>query len=216
MLNKLKAIFLTGILVLAPITLTGYILVFLFRFFDGLMRNSVMHFLHKYIGLSPDTGSIPGAGILAVLILVIITGIIARNYFGKKFISLGDYLLTHIPLANRIYIAIRQISEAIFTEKRELFEKAVLFEYPRKGIYSIGFFTQDTRGPIQEALDQDVISVFLPTTPNPTSGYLLFIPKDHVMDLDMSVEDALKLVISAGSIDIKNHLRKNAVKKKQN
>ncbi|MCD6115937.1 DUF502 domain-containing protein [bacterium] len=213
MLNKLKAIFLTGILVLAPITLTGYILVFLFRFFDGLMKNSVMRFLYRFTGLSPDTGSIPGVGILAVLILVIITGIIARNYFGKKFISLGDYLLTHIPLANRIYIAIRQISEAIFTEKRELFEKAVLIEYPRKGIYSIGFFTQDTRGPIQDAIEQDVISIFIPTAPNPTSGYLLFIPKDQVMDLDMSVEEALKLVISAGSIDVKNRLHPTGTKK---
>jgi len=212
MLNKLRAIFITGILVLAPITLTGYILVFLFRFFDGLMQNSVMRFLYKLVGLPSDTGSIPGAGILAVLALVIITGVIARNYFGKKLIGLGDYLLTHIPLANRIYIAIRQISEAIFTEKRELFKKAVLVEYPRKGIYSIGFFTQDTRGPIQEALDHDVISVFLPTTPNPTSGYLLFIPKEDVFDLDMSVEDALKLVISAGSIEIKNRMHNKAAK----
>ncbi|RKY75329.1 DUF502 domain-containing protein [candidate division KSB1 bacterium] len=207
MLNKLKAILITGMLVLAPITLTGYILVFLFKFFDGILQNSVMKFLFKFLHLPPDTGSIPGAGILAVLTLLIITGIIARNFFGKKIIGLGEYILTRIPLANRIYIAIRQISEAIFTEKRELFKKAVLIEYPRKGIYSVGFFTQDTRGPIQNAIKEDVISVFIPTTPNPTSGYLLFVPKDQVSELDMSVEDALKLVISAGSIDIKNNLK---------
>jgi len=206
MFNQLKKTLITGILVLAPITLTAYILIVLFRFIDGLLQNSVMVFLYRVLDLPPETPTIPGVGILAVLALLVITGIAARNFIGRKLLNVGDNLLTRIPLANRIYIAIRQISEAIFSEKRELFKQAVLIEYPRKGIYSVGFFTQDTRGTVQEAIPEDVMSVFIPTTPNPTSGYLLFVPKDQVQVLDISVEDALKLVISAGSIDIKNRI----------
>ena len=105
---------------------------------------------------------------------------------------------------NRIYIAIREISEAILSEKREVFKKTVLIEYPRKGLYSIAFFTQDTKGLVQNTLKKDVVSVFVPTTPFPTSGYLLFVPKSDVTEIDMSVEDALKLVISAGAVYIKD------------
>ena len=112
--------------------------------------------------------------------------------------------MTRIPLINRIYIAIREISEAILSEKREVFKKAVLIEYPRKGLFTMAFFTQDTRGPIQDTLKEDVVSVFVPTTPNPTSGYLLFVPKTQVTDLDMSVEDAMKMVISGGSVNLRN------------
>jgi len=105
-----------------------------------------------------------------------------------------------IPIISRIYSTIQQISRAFLSEKREVFKKAVLFEYPRPGTYSIGFFTQDTKGMVQDALDCDVVSVFLPTTPNPTSGFLLFVPKTEIIELDMPVEEALKLVISGGAI----------------
>ena len=101
---------------------------------------------------------------------------------------------------NKIYKAIDQISQAFFSDKREIFKKTVLVEYPRKGMYSIGFYTQDTHGPVQDALPEDVISIFLPSTPNPTTGFLLFVPKKDVITLDLSVEEALKLVISAGAI----------------
>ena len=130
------------------------------------------HVYHRPVDLS-----IPGLGILGLLALLLITGALTRNYLGKRLIALGDAIVRRIPLANRLYKAIREIAEALFSEKRELFKEAVLFEYPRPGLWSIGFFTQNTQGPVQDALDEDVVSVFLPTTPNPTSGYLLFVPK---------------------------------------
>jgi len=204
MLNQIKKSFFAGLLVLTPITLTIYLFILLFQFLDGILRDVVSYVLINQVGLKSLKAPIPGLGLLVLLLLIISVGFFARNYFGKKLFAIGDYIVTHIPLINRIYIAIRQISEAILTEKRELFKKVVLIEYPRKDLYSIGFFTQDTKGKVQETLPTDVVSVFIPTSPNPTSGYLLFVPKKDIIELDMAVEDALKLVISGGSVYLKN------------
>ncbi len=206
MWSKIRKTFFAGILVLAPITLSIYILYFLFNFLDSILNETVTNFIIKRFGEESIITAIPGLGIIFLIALIFITGAIARNYFGRKIIALGDYIVTHIPLLNRIYIAIKEISEAVFSEKRELFKKAVLIEYPRQGCYSIAFFTQDTKGKIQENISEDVVSVIIPTTPNPTSGYLLFVPKKDVQELDMSVEEALKLVISGGSIHLKEKI----------
>ena len=201
---EIRKTLLAGLLIVAPISLTIYILYHLFRFLDGILSEVVTRFLVYQIGIRQlENTHIPGLGILAILALLLIFGTFARNYLGKKMISVGDYIVTRIPLINRIYIAIREISEAILSEKREVFKKAVLIEYPRKGVYSIAFFTQDTKGPVQNVIKQDVVSVFVPTTPNPTWGYLLFVPKSSIQELHMSVEDAMKLIISGGSIHLK-------------
>jgi uncharacterized membrane protein len=213
MLNKLKNAFITGLLILVPIALTIYIFYISFRFFDGILKNFINEFFTDTLGISQTITSFPGLGLLLLILLILFTGIIARNYFGRKLLDLGEFIVTTIPLINRIYIAIREISEAILSEKREVFKKAVLIEYPRKGLYTMAFFTQDTRGPIQDTLEEDVVSVFVPTTPNPTSGYLLFVPKTQVTDLNMSVEDAMKLVISGGSVNLRN--RPGLPRKKQ-
>ena len=199
MIRRLRTYFFTGILVTTPIALTIYIFWKLFKGLDSILID-VINSLITPFGLKPYHGHIPGLGIIVMVILVILAGALARNYVGNKLFKLGDWLVTRIPLISKIYIAIRQLFEAIFSERREVFKQAVLFEYPRKGSYSIGFITQDTRGEIQDRIDEDVYSVFLPTTPNPTSGYLLFIPKKDVTLLDMPIEEALKLIISGGAI----------------
>lgn len=204
MWTEIRKTFVAGLLTLAPITLTIYIFYLLFRLMDGILRNNVSQFLIKQFGPDFIKSPIPGLGLVALILLIFVTGTIARNYIGKKLFSLGDHIVTRIPLINRIYIAIREISEAVLSERREVFKKAVLIEYPRKGLYSIAFFTQDTRGPVQQTIREDIVSVFLPTAPNPTSGYLLFVPKKNITELDMSVEDAMKLVLSAGSIHLKD------------
>lgn len=196
MWKKFKTYFLAGLLVLIPLVLTIFIIWKLFIAIDGLLRGFISDVLER-IGISATSF---GLGFISVVLLILITGMIAKNYFGRKVIKIGENIVTKIPLINRIYIAIQQISNAFFSEKREVFKKAVLIEYPRKGIYSIGFFTQDTKGEVQDRLKQDVVSVFLPTTPNPTSGFLLFVPKTDVTELDMTIEEALKLVISGGAI----------------
>ena len=200
----MRKTFVTGLLVIIPLSLTIFIVIKLFYFFDGIFGQYVSTVLVDNLKMPGVKNPIPGLGLLFLVALVFLAGTIARNYLGSRLLALGDYIVTHIPLMNRIYVAIREISEAFLSEKREVFKKAVLIEYPRKGMYSVGFFTQDTKGPIQDTLEEDVVSVFLPTSPNPTSGYLLFVPKSQVTDLDMPVEDALKLVISAGSVQLKD------------
>jgi uncharacterized membrane protein len=200
--NGLRKTFVAGLLVAVPVALTIFIFIWLFHFFDGFLSGPVTSLL-RAMKIHPSVDPIPGVGLVVLILVVFLTGSLARNYFGGKLLSLGDYIVTQIPLINRIYVAIREISESLLSEKGEVLKKAVLIEYPSEGLYSIAFFTQDTKGAIQDALDEDVVSLFLPTTPNPTTGFLLFVPKNRVMDLDMSVEDALKLVISGGSIRLK-------------
>ncbi|MCK5148557.1 DUF502 domain-containing protein [bacterium] len=202
-LHRMRRTLLAGLLVLAPITLTAYILFKLFGLLDSLLRETVIRFIAIQILNRPDNIDFPGVGILGLIGLLLVTGSLTRNFLGKRILALGDFIVGRIPLANRLYKAIREIAEAILSEKREIFKKAVLFEYPRKGLWSIGFFTQDTTGPVQNALEEDVVSIFLPTTPNPTSGFLLFVPKTSIIELNISVEEAMKLIISGGAL----HLR---------
>ncbi len=191
MLKELRNIFFTGLLVLMPIVVTAYVFYQLFVKIDGLLGGKLVE-LTGY--------RIPGMGVVAVLILILLAGVIARNYIGKKLIQLGEAIVTRIPLINRIYSAVQQLSQAFFSGKRAVFQKAVLIEFPRKGSYAIGFQTSETRGEIQRQTRKELLSIFLPTSPNPTSGYLLFVPKDKVYPLLMTIEDAVKLVISGGSV----------------
>lgn len=207
-LRKLRNYFLAGLAVIVPIALTMFIIWTMFRKLDGLLQGVVNKVLVNWLGLTQIQGPIPGLGFITLIILIIITGMIARNYAGRKIIQVGDSIVARIPLISKIYIAIQQIMQALFSEKSEVFKKAVLIEYPRRGIYSVGFFTQDTKGVIQESIEEDVISVFLPTTPNPTSGFLLFVPKEEVIELDLSVEEALKLVVSGGAVIAKGKKHK--------
>ena len=200
MWKKTKSYFAAGLLVLTPIVLTIFIIWKLFFAIDGLLQGFLNKHLLKWLGFSTSPNNLTGLGFITIILFVLFVGFFTRNYVGKKVLSLSDALVTKIPIINRVYSAIQQISQAFLSEKTEVFKKAILIEYPRKGIYSIGFFTQDTKGEVQDRLETDVVSVFLPTTPNPTSGFLLFVPKKDTIDLDMPVEEALKLVISGGAI----------------
>ncbi len=192
--RRFRNYFVTGMLVLVPISLTVYIINLLFTAIDGILDD----YVYAFFPLGDQ--KIPGLGFIALVILILAVGAAARNYIGKKVIDVGDRVVTRIPIINRIYATIQQISQAFLGEHREVFKKAVLFEYPRKGIYSIGFYTQDTKGVVQDSLPEDVVSIIVITVPNPTSGFLLFVPKDQITELDLPVEEALKLVISGGSI----------------
>lgn len=199
MIKRLRGYSITGILVITPIALTIYIFWRLFNGLDGLLLNT-FNTTADFFGLPSYQGKIPGLGIITMVFVTILTGMAVRNYFGHKLFRAGEFAVTKIPLVSKIYIALRQIFEAMFAEKREVFKEVVLFQYPRQGMYSMGFITQDTRGEIQEKIEEDVYSIFLPTTPNPTSGYLLFIPKKDLIKLSISTEDALKLIISGGVV----------------
>lgn len=191
MIKQVRNIFFTGLLVLTPIVVTAYVFYQLFSKVDGLLGG-------KLVELTGRT--IPGMGFVAVILLILLVGVLARNFIGKKVIQLGEDFVNRIPMINRIYSAVQQLSQAFFSGKRAVFQKAVLIEFPKKGSYCIGFQTSETRGEIQRQTEKELLSIFLPTSPNPTSGYLLFVPKEKVYSLQMTIEEAVKLVISGGSV----------------
>jgi len=191
----------TGFLALAPLVITIFLLWKSFIFLDGLLGKGINLILRDVLGISFfGEHFIPGIGFVALIFLLFIVGFAAHNVFGQWLLKHLKLLMRHVPMVNRIYYAIEQISQAIFSGKREVFKKAVLIEYPRKGIYSIAIMTSEKCGHIQHLLPEDCISVFLPTTPNPTSGFLLYVSKNEITEIDISVEEALKLIISAGTI----------------
>ncbi|UCE19524.1 MAG: DUF502 domain-containing protein [Gemmatimonadota bacterium] len=195
-LKRLRTHFLTGLVVLTPIVVTAYVFWQLFFKIDGLLSGLLTEWgFFDLIGRR-----VPGLGFVTLVLLIIFTGMLTRNFVGKKFIELGDNIMIRIPIFNRIYTAVQQISQAFLTEKRSVFRKAVLVEYPRKGIFAIGFLTSDSKGEVQERTETEMCNVFLPTTPNPTSGFLLLVPKTEITPLDMTIEEALKLVISGGTV----------------
>jgi uncharacterized membrane protein len=144
---------------------------------------------------------VPGLGFVAINVLILALGVIAGNVFGRHLILMWEALLKRIPLVNKIYTATYQISEAFLgKQEKKIFSRVALVEFPRPGTYAVGFITSTAVGEVQEKTAQQVCSVFIPTTPNPTSGFLVLEPEERVIKLDMSVEDAIKFVISAGSL----------------
>lgn len=200
-LKRIRGYFAAGLLFLVPLVLTMYIVSWLFVRLDGILNQQVSRLIYHFIGSTHDR-PIPGIGLIALLLLIFLVGFTVRNYFGRKLVTLSQWTLSRIPVIKHVYGTLHQISDAFLSDRRETFKYAALFEYPRKGIYSIGFITQDTKGTVQKILGEEinVYSIFVPTTPNPTSGFLLFIPKNDVTILNISVEEALKLIISGGSI----------------
>ncbi len=189
--KKLRQSFITGLLVITPLVISMWILYNIFEKADGLLGAIITRVIGRHV---------PGLGVILLIILIIVAGIFARNYVGRKLINWGNLVLFRIPLFNKIYIALKQIFEVFLGERKTVFQRVVLFQYPRKGIYSVGFVTSESRGEIQTRTEQDLVNVFLPTTPNPTSGFLLFIPEEDLIELEMSVEEGIKLVISGGAV----------------
>ncbi len=188
---KLRTYFFTGILVLLPLMATIYILWYVFSFMEGLLDPLLRYLLGR---------SIPGLGFLLSLVIILLIGLFGRNILGKRIISFGERLLFRIPLVRTIYTTVKQILEALFGGRTYVFEKVVLLEYPRKGLYQLGFVTRDVAKELNKLVHTDLVNVFIPTTPNPTSGMLVMVPKEDVLHLKMKVEDGMKLIISGGTL----------------
>jgi len=191
----IRRYFFTGLLISAPIGATIYITKFIVEFIAGLVpdRFNPNGLLPEIIGYR-----IPGLELIISFLSFILIGLIFSTLFGRSILGFFDTVISRIPIAGNVYRAIKQITET-FSSADAAYQKVVLIEYPRKGIYAIGFMTGETRGEIKEKKDE-MVNVFVPTTPNPTSGFLLFFRKDDIIELDMSVEDAIKLVVSAGMV----------------
>ncbi len=187
---SLRRYLLTGIVVIAPVGLTAYVLWWIFARLDRILGQ-----VFTVIGLR-----IPGLGLIALVAIVIGVGWLAQQAVGREAISLGKNWLKRFPLTRTIYTAASQIVEQIVGENRRLFRSCVLVEYPRPGIWAVGFLTSEASREISEAVAEDALSIFLPTTPNPTSGYLIFVPRSQIVPLRMTVEEGFKLVVSAGAV----------------
>ena len=144
--------------------------------------------------------SIPGFGIILALSILLLTGMLAANLFGRRFVEIWERILNKIPLVRSIYGSIKQISNTIFDPSGKSFRKVVMLQYPRKGLWSIGFLTNDNVGDEMSAVDDQLVAVFIPTTPNPTSGFIIMTRNDEITELDMSVEEGFKFIISMGVI----------------
>lgn len=194
--TNLKNYFFTGLLVILPIFITGYVILFLIRGMDAILKFIPVKYL-------PDTYlpfHIPGLGLIFVVILVFAVGLLARNIVGRKIVHLGENIVERIPLVRILYAGVKQLLETIFLQKTDAFKRVALVEYPRRGIYVIGFITGESKGEVQDKTDKNMINVFIPTTPNPTSGFYMLVPDDELVVLNMSVEDAFKLIISGGIV----------------
>jgi uncharacterized membrane protein len=197
--SGLRSSFLTGLVVIAPIGLTIWFIWSLAGFVDGVVLPLVPDRFKpdQFIGMN-----LRGLGVIIFLIFTVIVGWIAKGLIGRSLIRFGESLVQRMPVVRSIYSGVKQIAETVFAQSERSFEKACLVEYPRKGIWAIGFISTEAKGEIAERAITSgaLMSVFLPTTPNPTSGFLLYVPKEDVILLDMTVEDAAKLVISAGLV----------------
>lgn len=198
MKSFLKNCFVSGALVLVPIVLTFWILRALILWGDDLFHSFVPAYFRTIIFFGYE---IPGMGLLFTLILIFLTGVLTRLYFGKKLIALGDWILHKIPFGSGIYGSIKQLLNAIVaTGGKKSFQQVVLAEFPKRGNYVVGFVTGDTAVMIQKHLKKPTVTVFVPTAPNPTSGFLIVTPKENITPLDISAEKAFKFIISGGTV----------------
>ncbi|ASQ45919.1 DUF502 domain-containing protein [Legionella clemsonensis] len=186
---------LAGLVVWLPIVVTFIVLRFIIELLDKTM--ALLPTAYR-----PDTLlgiHIPGLGVILSLVIIFVTGIIATNYFGQLLVSFGEKLLARIPLVRSIYNAAKQVIHALFATNSQAFRKVLLIEYPRKGAWSIAFLTGSTDGSVISAhTEEEMISLFVPTTPNPTSGFLIMVPKKEAIEIAMTVDEALKFIISLG------------------
>lgn len=197
--SSLRASFLTGLVVIAPVSLTIWLIWSVIGWIDGVVLPLVPYTFQpeKYIGIN-----LRGVGVIIFLLFTIMVGWVAKGLLGRSLIRFAESIVESVPVVRSIYSGVKQIAETVFAQTERSFEKACLFEYPRKGIWAIGFISTTAKGEIARsaATSGDLVSIFVPTTPNPTSGFLLFFPREDIIELEMSVEDAAKLVISAGLV----------------
>ncbi|MCK5813495.1 MAG: DUF502 domain-containing protein [Cocleimonas sp.] len=200
MIVKLRKYLITGLLVWVPLGIT----ILVIKLLVDLLDKTLLLLPHA---LRPETligFDIPGLGIILSTLFVFSSGFIITNFAGKRLVLWGEDLLERIPLVRSIYSALKQVTETVLTSDKNSFRQVVLIEYPRKGIWTIGFQTSDSPEEFNQLADHKLLTIFVPTTPNPTSGYILMMPEEDIKKLDMDVEDALKMVMSLGVVTPKS------------
>ena len=207
--TKLRTYFLTGIIVTAPIAITGYVT---WAFVDWVDEHVTPLFPLRY---HPETYlpfSLPGLGVVVMLVFITLVGFLTANLFGRTLLRVGERVVNRMPVVRGIYSALKQIFETVISQSSRSFREAVLVQYPRAGTWTIGFVTGETQGEVRRAIGEDLVNVYVPTTPNPTSGFLLFVPRRDLIFLDMPVDEAAKFVISVGVVEASEQARKSTLR----
>ena len=204
MINNLKRrirnVFLTGFLVTLPIALTVFIFIFLFNNLDAFSPTFTRWLILLGAPL-PEGYRIPFLGVFMTFLIILLIGALTTNIFGNKLLHLWERIIGKIPFVRRIYTGTKQVVKSIATADTKSFRKVVLIEFPRKGVHAIGFITGETRGELKHLTSKHHFNVFVPTTPNPTSGFLIFADSGEVIELDMTIEEGIKYVVSGGIVN---------------
>ncbi|MBV2094953.1 MAG: DUF502 domain-containing protein [Candidatus Thiodiazotropha sp. (ex Codakia orbicularis)] len=196
-MSFLRRYLVAGLLVWLPLGATFLVI----NLLVGWMDNSLLLLPEAY---RPDNlfgFHIPGLGVLLSLLILLLTGLVAANLFGRKVVIMWERLLARIPLVRSVYSAVKQMVETMFADKGRSFRKVILVEFPRRGLWTLAFLTSEESGAVQQATGRDVVNVYVPTTPNPTGGYFVLVPKEDIRELDMSVDDGLKMLLSMGAVN---------------
>jgi len=189
----LRTYFLTGLLVLAPVVITGYVIWKLFLFFDHLLGTTLR-------GGYLRPGGVPGIGFVTVILIILVTGALANNFLGRSLGNVFESLITRVPFLRGLYLTLKEIGEAILSERRGAFQRVVLVPFPAAGIYSIGFVTSAPPRSFDESVGEPLEGVFVPSPPNPTTGHLVYYRKSDLIATSLRVEQAIKMVVSGGVV----------------
>ena len=211
--RRLRNIFLAGLLIALPISITIFILSFLFRSLDTLSP-VFTHWLILLGAPLPQGYQIPFLGVIMTFVIVFLVGAVTTNIFGKKILHLWEEIIEKIPFVRRIYKGTKQVVSSFATMDTTSFTKVILIEFPRKGAHAIGFITGKTRGEIKHFTSNKHLKIFVPTTPNPTSGFIIFAEPNEFIELDMTIEEGIKFVISGGIVSpeqIKKSIKDSSV-----
>ncbi|MBM3611277.1 MAG: DUF502 domain-containing protein [Alphaproteobacteria bacterium] len=201
---RFRSYFVSGLLFSLPLVFSLYVLVWIVQTVDGWLHHLVPY---SYLSQPSFPFSIPGIGLLVVVFAFVVIGMITKGLFGKIILRYSEQIFSKMPIVRTVYSTTKQISEAVLQSQSNSFREVGLMEYPRPGVWVLCFVTGSTKGEVQRKTLKDMVNVFVPTTPNPTSGFLLFVPRNQIIPLDMTVEAGIKMVVSAGMIipeDVKN------------
>ncbi len=195
-MKHLRRYLVAGLLVWIPLGVT----IFILRVLIGLMDRTLLLIPQQYRPEEWLGFTIPGLGLILTLLVLLVTGLLAANIVGRSMVGLWESMLDRIPVVRSVYSAAKNFAEIVFSDSGQSFKKVLLIEYPRKGIYSLAFQTATNLGEVQGRTGEEMICTFVPTTPNPTSGYIIILPKKDIIELDMEIDEALKMIISLGVV----------------
>lgn len=195
-MGVLRRYLVAGLLVWLPLVATFFVIRLLVQWMD----QSLLLLPQEYRPENLLGFTVPGLGVVLSLMILLVTGLVAANLFGRKLVSLWEQLVAHIPLVRSVYSAVKQLVETMFSRDGQSFRKVLLVEFPRRGLWTLAFLTGTDKGEAQQKTGRDVLNVYIPTTPNPTGGYFVMVPKEDVRELEMSVDEGLKMLLSMGAV----------------